>query len=159
MKKATTSEVRTAKRELILTFSFKDIYQPLTKQLLLTQWNIILTCINDILNKKTHNLCFQEIYSELTTLLLYEIPDEVITLLNNILLTFAKQTSIECNNLINTRDFFIYFNPIWERVVSRFNLIRKLLNRFEKKAYDNIQKNTVYLICKHKHHYIFQYSY
>ena len=92
--------------------------------------------------------CFQEVYMQIDDLLINDIPQEVIQSIENILTEYSSNIKNKLNSLLDKKgeDFFKEFNSLWFEINKVFNILRKIMNKYEKIAYGNIQKNNVYEI-------------
>ena len=149
------SELKNIKREIILNFNINDLYTPPSNQEIIEKWeeiikNLIFILKNEIIDINNNNdeekKCFQEIYQEINDLLLFEIPKNIIDKINNIIEDFSNKINEKFKIINKSENFFEDFNFLWKKIINNFNLLRKIMNRYEKKAYGNIQKNNVYVI-------------
>ena len=149
------SDLKNIKREIILNFNINDLYTPPSNQEIIEKWeeiikNLIFILKNEIIDINNNNdeekKCFQEIYQEINDLLLFEIPKNIIDKINNIIEDFSNKINEKFKIINKSKNFFEDFNFLWKKIINNFNLLRKIMNRYEKKAYGNIQKNNVYVI-------------
>ena len=61
---------------------------------------------------------------------------------------YSSNIKNKLNSLLDKKgeDFFKEFNSLWFEINKVFNILRKIMNKYEKIAYVNIQKNNVYEI-------------
>ena len=85
---------------------------------------------------------------QIDDLLINDIPQEVIQSIENILTEYSSNIKNKLNSLLDKKgeDFFKEFNSLWFEINKVFNILRKIMNKYEKIAYGNIQKNNVYEI-------------
>ena len=143
-----SKELKSIKNDLMINFNIKDIYEPAPEQYIKDKWNDIMNWLKIMLEKGNSDRCYQEIYMDIDDLLINDIPPEIINSINGILSEYANKISIQLNELIfkNGGDFFKDFNNLWSSIIKIFNLLRKIMNKYEKLAYGTIQKNNVYEI-------------
>ena len=143
-----SKELKNIKNDLMINFNIKDIYEPPPEQYIKDKWNDIINWLNIMLEKGNSDRCYQEIYMEIDDLLINDIPPEIINSINNILSEYANKIKSQLNELITKKgeEFFKDFNNLWSSIIKIFNLLRKIMNKYEKLAYGTIQKNNVYEI-------------
>ena len=143
-----SKELKNIKCDLMINFDLKEIYEPVPDSYIKDKWNEILTWLKLMLEKGDSEKCFQEIYMEIDDLLINDIPPEVITSIEEILTEYSNNIKNKLNFLLNKKgeEFFNEFNTMWSEINRIFNLLRKIMNKYEKLAYGNIQKNNVYEI-------------
>ena len=143
-----SKELKNIKNDLMINFNIKDIYEPPPEQYIKDKWNDIINWLNIMLEKGNSDRCYQEIYMEIDDLLINDIPPEIINSINNILSEYAVKIKSQLNELITKKgeEFFKDFNNLWSSIIKIFNLLRKIMNKYEKLAYGTIQKNNVYEI-------------
>ena len=143
-----SKELKNIKNDLMINFNIKDIYEPPPEQYIKDKWNDIINWLNIMLEKGNSDRCYQEIYMEIDDLLINDIPPEIINSINNILSEYAIKIKSQLNELITKKgeEFFKDFNNLWSSIIKIFNLLRKIMNKYEKLAYGTIQKNNVYEI-------------
>ena len=141
-------ELKNIKCDLMINFDLKEIYEPIPDSYIKDKWNEILTWFKIMLEKGNSQKCFQEIYMEIDDLLINDIPPEIITSIEEILTTYSTNIKNKLNSLLEKKgdEFFKSFNSLWSEINKIFNLLRKIMNKYEKLAYGNIQKNNVYEI-------------
>lgn len=141
-------ELKNIKCDLMINFDLKDIYEPVSDTYIKDKWKDILNWFKLMLEKGHSEKCYQEIYMQIDDLLINEIPPEVITSIEDILTDYSTNIKNNLNSLLNKKgeDFFREFNSLWSEKNKTFNLLRKIMNKYEKMAYGNIQKNNVYEI-------------
>ena len=141
-------ELKNIKCELMINFDLKEIYEPVPDTYIKDKWNEILTWFKLMLEKGTSEKCFQEVYMEIDDLLINDIPDDIIKSIEDILTSYSNNIKNNLNSLLEKKgdEFFIAFNSLWSEINKKFNLLRKIMNKYEKLAYGNIQKNNVYEI-------------
>ena len=139
-----SSDLRNLKRELILNFDLKLIDQVPSKEVIEGKWKDILSNVEEILSTGQCKKCYQEIYMNLNELLLYDIPSEIIEGMNSILKNYAHSVLEKFNEIYQSSNYFDNYNPLWQTVIDKFNLLKKILNKFEKKAYGNFQKSNIH---------------
>ncbi len=141
-------ELKNIKCDLMINFDLKEIYEPIPDSYIKDKWNEILTWFKIMLEKGNSKKCFQEIYMEIDDLLINDIPPEIITSIEEILTTYSTNIKNKLNSLLEKKgdEFFKSFNSLWSEINKIFNLLRKIMNKYEKLAYGNIQKNNVYEI-------------
>ena len=132
----------------MINFNLKEIYEPAPEQYFKDKWNDIITWFKIMLEKGSSDRCYQEIYMEIDDLLINDIPPEVIKSIETILSDYSIKIKNILNDLLNKKgdEFFKNFNKLWYSTNNIFNLLRKIMNKYEKIAYGNIQKNNVYEI-------------
>ena len=145
------SDLKNIKREIILNFNIKDLYTPPSNQEIVEKWeeiikNLVFILKNEIVDCDSEKKCFQEIYQEINDLLLFDIPKNIIDHINNIIEDFSNKINEKFKIINKSKNFFEDFNFLWKKIINNFNLLRKIMNRYEKKAFGNIQKNNVYVI-------------
>ena len=143
-----SKELKNIKCDLMINFDLKEIYEPIPDSYIKDKWNEILTWFKIMLEKGNSQKCFQEIYMEIDDLLINDIPPEIITSIEEILTTYSTNIKNKLNSLLEKKgdEFFKSFNSLWSEINKIFNLLRKIMNKYEKLAYGNIQKNNVYEI-------------
>ena len=143
-----SKELKNIKCDLMINFDLKEIYEPIPDSYIKDKWNEILTWFKTMLEKGNSEKCFQEIYMEIDDLLINDIPPEIITSIEDILTTYSVNIKNKLHSLLEKKgdDFFKCFNSLWSEINKIFNLLRKIMNKYEKLAYGNIQKNNVYEI-------------
>ena len=143
-----SKELKNIKCDLMINFDLKEIYEPIPDSYIKDKWNEILTWFKTMLEKGNSEKCFQEIYMEIDDLLINDIPPEIITSIEDILTTYSTNIKIKLHSLLEKKgdEFFKSFNSLWSEINKIFNLLRKIMNKYEKLAYGNIQKNNVYEI-------------
>ena len=141
-------ELKNIKCDLMINFDLKEIYEPIPDSYIKDKWNEILTWFKIMLEKGNSQKCFQEIYMEIDDLLINDIPPEIITSIEEILTTYSTNIKNKLNSLLEKKgdEFFKSFNSLWSEINKIFNLLRKIMSKYEKLAYGNIQKNNVYEI-------------
>ena len=141
-------ELKNIKCDLMINFDLKEVYEPIPDSYIKDKWNEILTWFKIMLEKGNSQKCFQEIYMEIDDLLINDIPPEIITSIEEILTTYSTNIKNKLNSLLEKKgdEFFKSFNSLWSEINKIFNLLRKIMNKYEKLAYGNIQKNNVYEI-------------
>ena len=141
-------ELKNMKCDLMINFDLKDIYEPVSDSYIKDKWNEILEWFKSMLEKGDSKRCFQEVYMQIDDLLINDIPQEVIQSIENILIDYSVNIKSNLNSLLDKKgeDFFKEFNSIWFEINKIFNILRKIMNKYEKLAYGNIQKNNVYEI-------------
>ena len=85
---------------------------------------------------------------QIEDLLINDIPQEVIKSIESILSEYSIKIKNTLSGLLNKKgdEFFKEFNNLWSSTNKIFNLLRKIMNKYEKLAYGNIQKNNVFEI-------------
>lgn len=143
-----SKELKNIKNDLMINFNLKDIYEPAPEQYIKDKWNEIMVWFKTMLEKGNSDRCYQEIYMQIDDLLINEIPQDVIKSIENILSDYSTKIKNILNELLNKKgeEFFKEFNALWSATNKIFNLLRKIMNKYEKLAYGNIQKNNVYEI-------------
>ena len=143
-----SKELKNIKNDLMINFNLDEIYEPPSEQYIKDKWNEIMTWLKVMLDKGNSDRCYQEIYMQIDDLLINEIPPEVIKEVENILSEYSIKIKNLLNDLLNKKgeEFFKDFNNLWNSTNRIFNLLRKIMNKYEKLAYGNIQKNNVYEI-------------
>ena len=141
-------ELKNMKCDLMINFDLKEIYEPVPDSYIKEKWNEILEWFKSMLEKGNSERCFQEIYMQIDDLLINDIPQEVIQSIENILTEYSSNIKNKLNSLLDKKgeDFFKEFNSLWFEINKVFNILRKIMNKYEKIAYGNIQKNNVYEI-------------
>ena len=141
-------ELKNIKCDLMINFDLKEVYEPIPDSYIKDKWNEILTWFKIMLEKGNSQKCFQEIYMEIDDLLINDIPPEIITSIEEILTIYSTNIKNKLNSLLEKKgdEFFKSFNSLWSEINKIFNLLRKIMNKYEKLAYGNIQKNNVYEI-------------
>ena len=136
------------KCDLMINFDLKEIYEPVPDSYIKDKWNEILKWFKLMLEKGDTEKCFQEVYMQIDDLLINDIPQEVIQSIENILTEYSSNIKNKLNSLLDKKgeDFFKEFNSLWFEINKVFNILRKIMNKYEKIAYGNIQKNNVYEI-------------
>ena len=143
-----SSDLRNIKRELILNFNINLIEKGPNKDTLEQNWKEIILSIEEILNNGKCHKCYQELYMNINDLLLYDIPTEIIEEMSKKLKVYAYKILDTFQEICQKDNFFEHYNPVWQTVIEKFNLLKKILNKFEKKAYGNFQKSNIHSICK-----------
>lgn len=148
MKMAT--EVRKLKNELGDTFNIEMLSDnTLEGDFILQKWNEILSQIKMLLKEGRTTQCYQEIYLNINDLQIYPLPEEIKTQVDQAVQTLAFSITDEFYKITPQNNFFLSFNPLWKTIIDRFNLIRKLLLMYEKKAYHSFKRcNNMYAYCK-----------
>ena len=143
-----SKELKNIKCDLMINFDLKEIYEPVPDSYIKDKWNEILAWLKLMLETGNSQKCFQEIYMEIDDLLINDIPPEVITSIEEILTEYSNAIKNKLNCLLDKKGekFFNEFNLMWSEINRIFNLLRKIMNKYEKLAYGNIQKNNVYEI-------------
>ena len=143
-----SKELKNIKCELMINFDLKEIYEPVPDTYIKDKWNEILDWFKLMLAKGNSQKCFQEIYMEIDDLLINDIPHEIIASIEDILTKYSIEIKNKMDSLLDKKggDFFQEFNSLWSETNKIFNLLRKIMNKYEKLAYGNIQKNNVYEI-------------
>ena len=143
-----SKELKNIKCELMINFDLKEIYEPVPDTYIKDKWNEILDWFKLMLAKGNSQKCFQEIYMEIDDLLINDIPPEIIASIEDILTKYSIEIKNKMDSLLDKKggDFFQEFNSLWSETNKIFNLLRKIMNKYEKLAYGNIQKNNVYEI-------------
>ena len=143
-----TKELKNMKCDLMINFDLKEIYEPVPDSYIKDKWNEILKWFKLMLEKGDTEKCFQEVYMQIDDLLINDIPQEVIQSIENILTEYSSNIKNKLNSLLDKKgeDFFKEFNSLWFEINKVFNILRKIMNKYEKIAYGNIQKNNVYEI-------------
>ena len=143
-----SKELKNIKCDLMINFDLKEIYEPVPDSYIKDKWNEILAWLKLMLETGNSQKCFQEIYMEIDDLLINDIPPEVITSIEEILTEYSNAIKNKLNCLLDKKgeEFFNEFNSMWSEINRIFNLLRKIMNKYEKLAYGNIQKNNVYEI-------------
>ena len=143
-----SKELKNIKCDLMINFDLKDIYEPVPDSYIKDKWNEILDWFKLMLEKGNSEKCFQEIYMQIDDLLINDIPPEVIKTIEDILTNYSIHVKNNLNSLLDKKgdEFFKEFNTLWSGINKVFNLLRKIMNKYEKLAYGNIQKNNVYEI-------------
>ena len=141
-------ELKNMKCDLMINFDLKEIYEPIPDSYIKDKWNEILKWFKLMLEKGDTEKCFQEVYMQIDDLLINDIPQEVIQSIENILTEYSSNIKNKLNSLLDKKgeDFFKEFNSLWFEINKVFNILRKIMNKYEKIAYGNIQKNNVYEI-------------
>ena len=141
-------EIKNMKCDLMINFDLKEIYEPVPDSYIKDKWNEILKWFKLMLEKGDTEKCFQEVYMQIDDLLINDIPQEVIQSIENILTEYSSNIKNKLNSLLDKKgeDFFKEFNSLWFEINKVFNILRKIMNKYEKIAYGNIQKNNVYEI-------------
>ena len=141
-------ELKNMKCDLMINFDLKDIYEPVPDSYIKDKWNEILNWFKLMLEKGDSKKCFQEVYMQIDDLLINDIPQEVIQSIETILTDYSINIKNKLNSLLDKKgeDFFKEFNSLWFEINKVFNILRKIMNKYEKLAYGNIQKNNVYEI-------------
>ena len=143
-----SKELKNIKCELMINFDLKEIYEPVPDTYIKDKWNEILDWFKLMLAKGNSQKCFQEIYMEIDDLLINDIPPEIIASIEDIVTKDSIEIKNKMDSLLDKKggDFFQEFNSLWSETNKIFNLLRKIMNKYEKLAYGNIQKNNVYEI-------------
>ena len=143
-----SKELKNIKCELMINFDLKEIYEPVPDTYIKDKWNEILDWFKLMLAKGNSQKCFQEIYMEIDDLLINDIPHKIIASIEDILTKYSIEIKNKMDSLLDKKggDFFQEFNSLWSETNKIFNLLRKIMNKYEKLAYGNIQKNNVYEI-------------
>ena len=143
-----SSELKNLKNDLTLNFNLKDIYIPATEDYIKSKWGDIISWLKTMLEKGSSEKCYQEIYMEIDDLLINDIPQDIIKSIEKVLSNFSDEIKNRFNGLTNQNgaEFFNSFNNLWSATTKKFNLLRKIMNKYEKITYGNIQKNNVYEI-------------
>ena len=141
-------ELKNMKCDLMINFDLKEIYEPVPDSYIKDKWSEILKWFKLMLEKGDTEKCFQEVYMQIDDLLINDIPQEVIQSIENILTEYSSNIKNKLNSLLDKKgeDFFKEFNSLWFEINKVFNILRKIMNKYEKIAYGNIQKNNVYEI-------------
>ena len=141
-------ELKNMKCDLMINFDLKEIYEPVPDSYIKDKWNEILKWFKLMLEKGDTEKCFQEVYMQIDDLLINDIPQEVIQSIEKILIDYSVNFKNNLNSLLDKKgdDFFKEFNSLWFEINKVFNILRKIMNKYEKLAYGNIQKNNVYEI-------------
>ena len=141
-------ELKNMKCDLMINFDLKEIYEPVPDSYIKEKWNEILEWFKSMLEKGNSERCFQEIYMQIDDLLINDIPQEVIQSIEKILIDYSVNIKNNLNSLLDKKgdEFFKAFNSLWFEISKVFNILRKIMNKYEKLAYGNIQKNNVYEI-------------
>lgn len=139
------SQVRNIKKTL--SVQVQPIkYEP-SKEMILEKWKGCLALIDDILDRGSVDFCFQELYQNINDLIMFDIPANVVKAIDDLFMKHAKKVSSLLTDLVNISnidDFFQNFNLIWKKTKANFNLLRKILVKFEKKYFSiNGQGSTV----------------
>ncbi len=135
-------ELKNMKCDLMINFDLKEIYEPVPDSYIKDKWNEILKWFKLMLEKGDTEKCFQEVYMQIDDLLINDIPQEVIQSIENILTEYSSNIKNKLNSLLDKKgeDFFKEFNSLWFEINKVFNILRKIMNKYEKIAYGNIQK-------------------
>ena len=143
-----SKELKNLKNDLMINFDLKEVYEPAPEQYIKDKWNEVLTWFKTMLEKGSSDRCYQEIYMQIDDLLINDIPPEVINSIEKTLSDYSIKIKNILNELVNKKGikFFEKFNELWSSTNKIFNLLRKIMNKYEKIAYGNIQKNNVYEI-------------
>ena len=143
-----SKDIKNFKNELMLNFDLNEIYEPAPEQYIKEKWEEVLTWFKTMLEKGKSDLCYQEVYMQIDDLLINDIPPEVIKSIEKALSDYSIKIKNILTELVNKNgeDFFNNFNNLWSSTNNIFNLLRKIMNKYEKLAYGNIQKNNVYEI-------------
>ena len=141
-------ELKNIKCDLMINFDLKEIYEPVPDTYIKSKWDEIMAWFKLMLEKGNSEKCFQEVYMEIDDLLINDIPLEVIKSIEDILTDYSNNIKTSLNSLLDKKgeEFFKQFNELWSSITKIFNLLRKIMNKYEKLAYGNIQKNNVYEI-------------
>ena len=141
-------ELKNIKCDLMINFDLKEIYEPVPDTYIKSKWDEIMAWFKLMLEKGNSEKCFQEVYMEIDDLLINDIPPEVIKSIEDILTDYSNNIKTSLNSLLDKKgeEFFKQFNELWSSIAKIFNLLRKIMNKYEKLAYGNIQKNNVYEI-------------
>lgn len=143
-----SKELKNIKNNLMINFNLKEINEPTQDQYIKDKWNEIMTWFKTMLEKGSSDRCYQEIYMQIEDLLINDIPQEVIKSIESILSEYSIKIKNTLSGLLNKKgdEFFKEFNNLWSSTNKIFNLLRKIMNKYEKLAYGNIQKNNVFEI-------------
>ena len=143
-----SKELKNIKCDLMINFDLNEIYDPVPDTYIKEKWDEILLWFKLMLEKGNSEKCFQEIYMQIDDLLINDIPSDVIKSIEEILKEYSINIKKKLNLLLNKKnqEFFNNFNELWSSITKIFNLLRKIMNKYEKLAYGNIQKNNVYEI-------------
>ena len=143
-----SKELKNIKNNLMINFNLKEINEPTQEQYIKDKWNDIMTWFKTMLEKGNSDRCYQEIYMQIEDLLINDIPQEVIKSIESILSEYSIKIKNTLSGLLNKKgdEFFKEFNNLWSSTNKIFNLLRKIMNKYEKLAYGNIQKNNVFEI-------------
>lgn len=137
------SQVRNLKKSLSVHIEPQE-YKP-DQDLINKKWKISLEQISEILKSGSVNFCYQELYQTINDLITFEIPTEVINTFEMLFMKHADGTVKDFKNLMqitNIDEFFLQFNSIWLKITHNFNLLKKILSKFEKK-YFSIVSNSI----------------
>ena len=143
-----SKELKNIKNDLMINFNLNDVYEPPSEEYIKEKWSEIMDWVKTMLEKGNSDRCYQEIYMQIDDLLINDIPPEVIKSIETILSDYSLKIKTSLNELQNKKgeSFFKDFNTLWNNIIRIFNLLRKIMNKYEKLAYGNIQKNNVYEI-------------
>ena len=143
-----SKELKNIKNDLMINFNLKDIYEPPSDEYIKEKWSEIMSWLKTMLEKGNSDRCYQEIYMQIDDLLINDIPPEVIKSIETILSEYSLKIKTTLDELQKKKGetFFKEFNHLWNNIIRIFNLLRKIMNKYEKLAYGNIQKNNVYEI-------------
>jgi len=139
------SEIRNLKRNIIV--NVKKVSEIPDVNQITDNWRVLIISMQDILENGNSNICYQEIYQKMNDLLMYDIPPSVAITIEELFSIHAKNIFKFLTESITMSDcsiFFETFNSIWGNVNKNFNLLRKILIKFEKKFYSmRISSNAV----------------
>ena len=143
-----SKELKNIKNDLMINFNLNDVYEPPSEEYIKEKWSEIMDWVKTMLEKGNSDRCYQEIYMQIDDLLINDIPPEIIKSIETILTDYSLTIKTSLNELQNKKgeQFFKDFNTLWNNIIRIFNLLRKIMNKYEKLAYGNIQKNNVYEI-------------
>ena len=85
-----SEDIRNTKRELMLNFNLYQILKPPSNEKIISKWKEEIQSIEKILNEGSCQKCTQELYMNINDLLIFEIPNEIIQKVNEILSNFAS---------------------------------------------------------------------
>jgi hypothetical protein len=118
-------------------------YKP-DPELINKKWKMCLEQISEILKSGNVNFCYQELYQTINDLITFEIPAEVINTFEKLFMNQAESTVQIFKSLMqitNIDQFFLQFNSLWEKITYNFNLLKKILSKFEKKYFSIISNS------------------
>ena len=116
------------------------------------KWSFFEENFTKILEHNDNNICYQELYETINDLILLSIPKEKIQRIERIIINFSEKCAILLSNfseIKNPSDFFIKFNEQWLKIKSNFNILGKILIRYERNnILKNLSTNNTLTICK-----------
>lgn len=143
-----SKELHHIKRSLQLNFIIKEQYVAPDLYTLLEKWREMIKNINYIFQAKKCVMCYQDLYSKINALLIYDIPKETLSEIEACLESFADKTLNDLYQTVAKHNFLESFNSIWSNVVNSFVLIQNILNKFQRKAYCVTENDYLFNQCK-----------